>query len=252
VAYRYPQPRSDLSDLAGGFVLHSAPGFPAFPVRLAGEMLRRALALRGRQGSVAVWDPCCGSGYLLTALALVHRPLVSAVLASDLDDDAVGLAARNLALLCRDGLAARERQLCERAELHGRPSHAAAAAAAARLAAELAAGGGDVLHAAVRADALDPAALAEALATVPRGLRPDVVLTDVPYGEQTNWLGPFGGDGVAGLLAALARVLPADAVLALAARGRRFPPNTQRATVSFRIGTRVVALHTAGQLRQDL
>ncbi|WP_312847199.1 hypothetical protein [Microbispora sp. KK1-11] len=79
-------------------MLHSAPGFPAFPVRLASEMVQRAMELRGG-GRATVWDPCCGSGYLLTVIGLLHRRRISAVLASDVDPAAVGLAERNLALL---------------------------------------------------------------------------------------------------------------------------------------------------------
>ena len=43
MTYRYALTRESYADLSGG-VLHSAPGFPAFPVRLASEMFQRALA----------------------------------------------------------------------------------------------------------------------------------------------------------------------------------------------------------------
>lgn len=42
--YRPATARSDHRDLASGFVLRSAPGYPAFPVRLAQELFLRAAA----------------------------------------------------------------------------------------------------------------------------------------------------------------------------------------------------------------
>jgi 23S rRNA (guanine2535-N1)-methyltransferase len=39
VSYRIALDRHDTRDLASGHVLRSAPGYPAFPVRLAEEML---------------------------------------------------------------------------------------------------------------------------------------------------------------------------------------------------------------------
>ncbi|MFD2352348.1 hypothetical protein ACFSTC_28350 [Nonomuraea ferruginea] len=47
MTYRHAIVRTSHEDLASGAVLHSAPRFPAFPVRLASEIFQRALALRG-------------------------------------------------------------------------------------------------------------------------------------------------------------------------------------------------------------
>lgn len=239
MSYRYATVRTDNQDLASGFVLHSAPGFPAFPVRPASEILQRALALRGGDRPAGLWDPCCGSGYLLTVLGLLHRDRIASVLASDLDPAAVELAGRNLALLSRAGLASREAELEARAGRLGKPVHAEAARAARRLAAGLGAAGGDVPYAVREADVFDPAGLRRAL----RGLAPDIVITDVPYGEQTDWIGPGAAAGVPGMIAALSSVLPDGAVIAVTVRGRKVPvtggPRPER---SFRIGTRAVAL----------
>lgn len=253
MAYRHATTRAGYEDLASGFVLHSAAGLPAFPVRLASEMFQRALALRAAVGSaqggadrpVVVWDPCCGSGYLLTVLAVLHRSRIAAVLASDIDEDAVRIASRNLELLSQDALAARAIHLREQAERFDKSSYVAAADATERIARGLAAGGGDVPYAAYRADVFDR----DALATVTGKWTPDIVVTDVPYGEQTTWLGPRGDDGVPGMVRSVTAALPDEAVIALAARGRKVPLGDMRPTASFKIGTRAVALRTAGRLR---
>ncbi|MBF6332777.1 hypothetical protein [Nocardia transvalensis] len=63
MAYRFAVQQADYGDLASGAVLRSAPGLPAFPVRLAPETFQRALAIRGGDRPAVVWDPMCGSGY---------------------------------------------------------------------------------------------------------------------------------------------------------------------------------------------
>lgn len=120
MVYRYALARENQEDLASGGVLYSAPGFPAFPVRLASEMFQRALALREGRPAM-VWDPCGGSGYLLTVLALLHRPQITRVLGTDLDPAALRLTRQNLGLLSGDGLAVRSAELQERSGDHRRP-----------------------------------------------------------------------------------------------------------------------------------
>jgi 23S rRNA (guanine2535-N1)-methyltransferase len=60
VSYRYAAEKEGYADYSSGHVLRSAPGFPAFPVRLASEVFQRAVALRPGSSPVALWDPCCG------------------------------------------------------------------------------------------------------------------------------------------------------------------------------------------------
>ncbi|MEU6410934.1 rRNA methyltransferase [Microbispora sp. NPDC046933] len=238
MTYRHATVRDDYAHLASGAVLHSAPGFPAFPVRLASEMFQRAMELRGG-GRATVWDPCCGSGYLLTVIGLLHRRRISAVLASDIDPAAVRLAERNLGLLAQAGLLARAAHLAEQAERLGRASYTAAAEAAHRIARTLCADGGDLPHAACQADVFD----ADRLRQILGGHRPDIVITDVPYGEQTSWHGPNGADGAAGMLATLGSVVGENTVIAVAVRGRKAPRvGGLRTCASFKIGTRTVAL----------
>ncbi|MEV4473042.1 rRNA methyltransferase [Nonomuraea sp. NPDC049504] len=242
MSYRYATVARDYQDLASGSVLHSAPGFPAFPVRLASEIFQRALDLRGGRHPATLWDPCCGSGYLLTVTALLHRPVIASVLASDLDPRAVDLAGRNLALLSGSGLASRAADLRERSARFGKPAYGDAAQAADRLAAGLETGGGDVPYAARQADVFDAGRLRQALGSC----APDIAITDVPYGEQTHWGGPGAAAGVPGMVEALTAVLPRGGVLAVTVRGRKVPVDGgRRPDTAFKIGTRAVALFRA-------
>ncbi|MEV0005608.1 rRNA methyltransferase [Micromonospora sp. NPDC050980] len=248
MAYRFETVGRNYADLASGSVLHSAPGHPAFPVRLASEMFLRGLAALGPHEPVTIWDPCCGSGYLSTVLAFLHRRKVSEVIASDIDDGAVALARRNLTLLTQAGLSAREADLAELAARYGKSSHEEAAEAADRLRRRLADDGGDVSSVAQVADAFDPTQLGAVL----DGRTPRIVITDVPYGEQTEWHGTNAESGTAGMVRAVASVLPADAVIVIAARGRRVPLGDDvRPIHKFKIGTRAVALLKAGQIEKS-
>ncbi|PSK88761.1 RRNA methyltransferase AviRa [Murinocardiopsis flavida] len=241
MSYRHAIERIDHSDLASGQVLHSAPGHPGFPVRLASELFQRAAALLPGTGPAALWDPCCGSGYLAAVVGLLHRDRVAHVLATDVDPGAAALAGRNLALLTGAGLAAREAELRARAAEFGKPSYAATADSAARLAGRLAAAGGDLAHEARTGDVFAPVAPAVPV---------DVVLTDVPYGALTHWAGAVpAGDPVAVLLTGVAGVLPGHAVLAVAARARRVAvPDGVPALGRVRVGNRAAVLVRAADL----
>ncbi|WP_116245403.1 rRNA methyltransferase [Nocardiopsis sp. FIRDI 009] len=233
MGYRYATERADHSALASGQVLRSAPGYPGFPVRLASELFQRALA-HVHDTPVRLWDPCCGGGYLVTVLGLLHRDRISHVRASDVDADAVELAARNLELLTASGLAAREAELRRSARDFGRVAFVERAEAAADLAAGLAAMGGDLPHDSAVADVF----------TLEKPVDADLVVTDVPYGEMTRWSGAVPGrDPVGALLASLGRVLPDRAVVVVTARTRRIAlPEGVRALERVRVGNRSAVL----------
>ena len=185
--YRYATNRTDDSTFAGGHVLHSAPGRTGFPARLATELFQRAaarLAHRGVRPPFVVYDPCCGTGQLLTTVGLLHRGPIRELLGSDIDAAAVALARRNLALLSPAGLADRIDVLSELHERFGRPSHAAALDDANRLREQATAT--DAVDAdAFVADITRPGSLA---GRVGEG-RVDMVITDVPYGHWSAWEG---------------------------------------------------------------
>jgi 23S rRNA G2445 N2-methylase RlmL len=224
--YRFAHERPDYSDFAAGPVLYSLPGRPAFPVRLASEIFQRCQARLERAGSAGpymVYDPCCGSGYLLTTLAYLHWPAIRRLAASDVDDEAVSLAARNLSLLTLTGVDARIARLAELSRQYGKPSHAQALAGAERLRARLLAYRQlpSIASQVFPADALEAAELRAHLApgTV------DIVIADLPYGQRSVWhaAGPDAeGPGPEWrLLEALRGVLAPASIVAITATKQR-------------------------------
>lgn len=127
--YKYAHERENYEMYASGSVLVSAPGHPAFPIRLANEIFRRCMAFRearGATGRCTLYDPCCGGAYHLTTMAFFNWAEIDHIIASDIDDDAVTVARRNLALLQPDGMARRIAEIeAMRAEF-GKESHALA------------------------------------------------------------------------------------------------------------------------------
>ncbi len=187
MTYRFERERTDGSAYASGHVLHSAPGRTGFPVRLATELFQRCathLAERGVRPPLTLYDPCCGAGQLLTTIGLLHRDAIGDLIGSDIDEEAVELARRNLALCSPAGLSARIAELEERHRAFGRPGHAAAAEDGRRLLdGTMAAGDRPLPVSAFAADITRPGALAGRIA----GGHVDLVITDVPYGNWSAW-----------------------------------------------------------------
>ena len=250
--YKFTPRHENYAPYASGGVFHSAPGHPAFPVRLAVEIFRRCLHWRAAgsaAGPFVLYDPCCGGAYHLATLPWFNWEQIAAIYASDLDAVALGVAARNLALLSPEGMARRVDELAAMHGAWGKPSHAAALADAQALQArqaELSAGHAIGTHL-FRADATDGAAVAAVAAGV-AGARIDVVIADVPYGQISTWQGGTsalaqGADPVWRLLDALLPVLAGGAVVALAAgKGDKLKHERYRRLERFTVGKRQIAL----------
>ena len=202
--YRFAD-KASYEDLAAGRVIRGAPGATNFPVRLASELFQRVLAVRGGDDRVHVYDPCCGSAYLLTTLGFLHGPRISRLTGSDIDPLMVNVARENLTLLGREGLHDRAKELRALHERFGKESHAAALASAGRLG-ELATA--SIAPRAFRADATDVAAVRSGIGD----RRPDVVVSDFPYGRLKQW---SAAEAASGILVGLHDLLADDAVLAL-------------------------------------
>lgn len=245
--YQFATQQLDYSDLASGRVLYSLPGHPAFPIRLVSEIFQRCLAWRARWGQrqrVIVYDPCCGTAYHLTALAFGHWSGLDALIGSDVALPAVELARRNLALLTREGMDERIRQLTAAYQEFGKESHDEALKSAAALRQQL-------IHLSTQhslptrvfqASAFDGARLQALL----DGTRIDIVLTDVPYGQRSQWqldtVDPQQTPGEV-MLRALYTSLHPDSIVAIASdKQQKIKQDGYERLERFQIGKRQVVL----------
>jgi hypothetical protein len=250
--YKYVKQQSDYSDLSSGRVFYSLPGHPAFPVRLASEIFQRCLAYREREygtsAPVILYDPCCGAAYHISVLSVLHADRIRAVIGSDIDEKAVALAGRNLGLLNIAGMDQRLLEIAAMSERFGKESHKAALASAAELKNRLAAlRKNSALETKVfRASALDKQAIS-------RHIEPhsvDIVFTDVPYGQHSNWRDhDFAGlsDPMVRMLDALLETLSPTSILAVASdKQQKVRHAGFRRIEQFLVGKRrVVILKTA-------
>ena len=124
--YIYENEQKNYQDFASGRVLYNQKGATAFPVRLASEIFLRSKAYleeRGHDGTITIYDPFCGGAYLLTVLGFLHGRYLSRIIASDIDENILNLARRNLALLTTDGLEQRIEEIKNNLLLYGKESH---------------------------------------------------------------------------------------------------------------------------------
>ena len=178
----------DYSAYASGQVFYSRPGFPAFPVRVASDIFSKSVSLLKEQGldsPYVLYDPCCGSGQLLVTLGFQYGEFLSQVVGSDIRPEAVELAEKNLGLLTISGLEKRIHGLQELIDKFGKESHKVtlhnALAFQNRLQEVLA------LHPiqtrVFQADVFDERTLASQFAET----NPNLVITDIPYGQASSW-----------------------------------------------------------------
>lgn len=247
--YKYTPAHESYEMYAAGGVFYSAPGLTAFPVRLAVEIFRRCQALRAAQGAdgpAVVYDPCCGGAYHLATMAYFNWDQIADIYASDIDEDALRVAARNLSLLTLDGMDRRIAELTGLQQQYGKESHRVALMHAEELRQHLV---GAVEHHPLitqifRADATDAAAVSGALPDA----KIDIVLTDIPYGRLAGWGSDSlalvqGNEPIHQLLESLLPVLSSLSVVAVAAAKKdKVAHGCYTRLARFQVGTRQIVL----------
>ncbi len=238
--YKFASEYTNYTDLASGRVFYSLPGHPAFPVRLASEIYQRCLAMRGKGSSpCTIYDPCCEAAYHLSVIAYLHWDSVCQVIGSDINEKAVQLAGRNLGLLTPAGMERRSREISAMARLYGKESHKFALESITRMQEQV-----DQLTAVrpmqtrvFRADATDAASLREGL----QDTIIDMVITDIPYGQNSQWEQTRAPDPVWAMLEALLSfVSPLSVVVLASDRQQKIAHERYQRLEKIQIGKRQV------------
>jgi 23S rRNA (guanine2535-N1)-methyltransferase len=232
--YKFTQDRPDYSDLASGRVLYSLPGHPAFPVRLASEIFQRCMAIRDDSNPCVLYDPCCGAAYHLSVLGFLHGDQLQEILASDVDEKAVALAAQNLGLLTPAGLDRRIDQISGLLKQYGKDSHAEALGSAEKLKGMLPSA--QLKTKTFRASATDGQTLLENI--TPHSV--NLVLTDVPYGQGSSWEHAEGSPNpLWAMLEALRSVLSAPGLAAIISdKSQKAAHESYQRVEQFQVGKR--------------
>lgn len=247
--YRFVTERPNYEIFASGQVFYSQPGQPAFPVRLASEIFQRCLAIRESNNlklPVTVYDPCCGSAYHLSVIACLHWESIHQIIASDIDPEAVQLAARNLNLLTPHGLDNRISELFVLLQQYGKESHQTALEYAEALRGQVAdlSNQHPIETQVFQANAFNGDEIAAHL----QGQKADIVFTDIPYGLKSQWQGVANNrEPVWQLLDSLRTLLAPNGLVAVASdKGQKITHEAYRRVEQFKVGKRqVVILRTA-------
>lgn len=219
--YKYATEQPDYSDFSSGRVFYSLPGHPAFPVRLASEIFQRCIAHRqanyGISTPCVLYDPCCGAAYHLSVLGYLHSEMIQEIIGSDIDEKAVALAKKNLDLLHMDGLNQRINEISELLEQYGKDSHKDALRSASVLKKKFSTlTAGNFLKTRVfQANVFDQREIENHIE--PKSV--DIIFTDVPYGQHSQWHDPRFDElsnPLNSMLEALLEVLSSTSIVAIA------------------------------------
>jgi tRNA G10 N-methylase Trm11 len=195
--------KTNYEDYAAGRVLYTQSGMTSFPVRLASEIFQRCAAVLNKR-RLTVYDPCAGSGYLLTVLGFLHSERIGALWAADIHTNAAVIAQRNLSLLTESGLEQRRAEIETMLLEYGKTSHAEALTSVDVLRGQLPQ---QAIQSQVwSADAMQPPLLSNCV---------DVLLTDVPYGDVVSWGGTATDNPIYDLLEAHYQMLARPSVVAI-------------------------------------
>lgn len=240
--YKFATERTNYADLASGNVFYSLPGHPAFPVRLASEIYQRCLALRERPGTpCTLYDPCCGAAYHLSTISYLHWDSICRVICSDVNERAVQLAERNLGLLTPGGMERRFREISAMVHLYNKASHKGALESITRMQEQV-----------NRLTAVRPIqtrifqANATEAASLRQGLQDsviDIVFSDIPYGQHSQWEETQARDPAWAVLEALLEFLSPNSIVAIASdKLQKIAHEKYHRLEKFQVGKRQVVI----------
>ena len=191
--YRHTVIRENYEDYSSGRVIYGATGATNFPVRLSSEIFQQCihhLKSKGKPGPYKIYDPFCGVAYSLTVIGFLHRAEIESIAASDSDVRLLEFARKNLSLLTATGLDRRIQELKHFIQEYDKASHKDALESAHRLQSKLQPFETRAIQCfqfnAVSDDDF-PGSLPEL----------DVVITDLPYGNLSQWEGSGTTDNFA-------------------------------------------------------
>ncbi|MDN6640430.1 MAG: N-6 DNA methylase [Tetragenococcus sp.] len=178
--FKFETIKKDYSDFSSDKLLVNAPRTPAFPVRVASEIMARCLSLINRTEELTIYDPCCGGAHLLTVLGFLYNANLKQIYGTDIDENALEYAQENLALLKPNGIQQRKKSLQYHYEKQGEAAQLMALDSAKRLSAMLS----NPQQKEIQCFKWDITSFQR-----PPFKDVNIVITDLPYGNMAHWQG---------------------------------------------------------------
>ncbi|MGI6425414.1 MAG: hypothetical protein ACOX2A_09465 [Tepidanaerobacteraceae bacterium] len=174
--YKYGK-NDNYEDFSSGRVLYHISGMTNFPVRLAQEIYGRCLQYSPKKHNVCLYDCCCGGGYLLTVLGFLNQDTIGRIIGSDINLELLEIAKKNLSLLSKEGIDKRIAEIEQMIASYQKQSHIEAKNSAI------------TLRSLIRADIQFELFQSDVLKNIDLKAKPDIIVTDVPYGNVVVWKG---------------------------------------------------------------
>ena len=208
--YKYCN-NQNFEDFASGRVILQKPGFPNFPVRLSQEIFCRSLSYLKTKSNIQLYDPCCGSAYMSTAIGLLNFKLIEKIICSDINSEVLNTAKENLKLLSICGLNERIAQLQSLYHQFNKEAHLQAIQSANTLI-NLICKEKNITTTTFEANILSSNVLES------KNFKADIILTDVPYDNLVAWQSENEANK---LLDNLLPILKSDSVVAICSNKRQ-------------------------------
>jgi 23S rRNA G2445 N2-methylase RlmL len=233
--YKYYNQES-FEDFASGRVILNRAGMTNFPVRLAGEIFKRCIEYTNKNSDITLYDPCCGSGYMLTVLGLLNPQTIGRIICSDVSCEAVSLAQTNLSLLSEQGLLKRKNKILDMIDEYNKQSHIAALSSIDRFIEIIKNRIAEPVLEYFVADALSSNMFKEV------SFKADIVIADVPYGNQVAWSDEIDNT-VNVLLDNIKPILHKDSVIAIITdKNQKVKNGRYKRFEKFKVGKRQIEI----------
>ena len=232
MVYKFFQ-KNNYEDFSSGRVILHKPKNPDFPVRLAGEIFSKCLEYINKTNDLCVYDPCCGSAYLLTVLGFLFNKKIEKICGSDIDIEKVNFAQNNLSLLSIDGLEKRKNDLIELIRKYNKQSHIGALNSLTNISKYIK---HEIKIDTFIADILDRNSLEN------KEYCADIVITDVPYGSLVTWSDKINNP-INILMETLIPVINKNTIIAIIHNKNQKISNYQYNRISkYKVGHRVIEI----------
>jgi len=233
--YKYYNKES-FEDFACGRVIVHKAGMTNFPVRLAGEIFKRCMEYTNKNTDISLYDPCCGSGYMLTVLGLLNPQIIGRIFYSDVSYEAISLAQTNLSLLSEQGLLKRKHKILNMIDEYNKQSHIEALSSIDKFIEIVKNRITEPIIECFVADVLNPNMLKEV------SFKSDVVFVDVPYGNLASWSDKID-NAVNVLLDNIKPILHKDSVIAISTdKNQKIKNSLYKRLEKFKVGKRQIEI----------
>ncbi|MBZ2174315.1 hypothetical protein K8M07_03535 [Schnuerera sp. xch1] len=174
--YKYSK-NDNYENFSSGRVLYHGSGMTNFPVRLAQEIYGRCLQYSPKENNICLYDCCCGGGYLLTVLGFLNQDTIGKIIGSDINIELLNTAKKNLSLLSEEGINKRIIEINQMIASYQKQSHIEAKNSAI------------ALKSLIKTNIEYEIFQSDVLKDLNLKTKPDIIITDVPYGHMVDWRG---------------------------------------------------------------